>query len=250
MKESERIFGRRAVLEALAAGRRRFQKILLARGLKGTTFREIVEEAERRKIPIQECERKRLDSIAGSEHHQGVVAVTSAIADAGIAGLVARAHNAGEPPLILLVDGVTDPQNLGAIIRSAEAAGVHGVVLPTRHSAPMDGSTAKASAGAVEHLPVAHVANLGQAVLRLRDEEIRVFSADASVTAPSLYRADLDGPVAVVIGSEGRGVSPIVRERCHGTFRIPMSGRVQSLNAAAAAAVILFEIARRRRGGA
>jgi 23S rRNA (guanosine2251-2'-O)-methyltransferase len=249
MSSEEKIFGRRAVLEAIQAGNRRIEKILLARGLRGMTLREISDAAARQGIPIEECERKRIDHAAGSEHHQGVLAIAEAIASEGVSGILSRAHNAGRDPFVLVIDGVTDPQNLGAILRSAEAAGVHGVILPGRKSAPLDRATAKASAGAVEHIPISTVGNLGQAIRRLRDEGLRIWAAEASVTASSLWQADLSGGVALVIGSEGKGISSVVRERCDGSIRIPLQGRIASLNASAAAAIILFEVVRRRCGG-
>ncbi|MEK8024177.1 MAG: 23S rRNA (guanosine(2251)-2'-O)-methyltransferase RlmB [Candidatus Hydrogenedentota bacterium] len=247
-KAQEKIFGRRAVLEALLAGRRSIQKIILARGLKGHTFREIIDEAEKLGIPIQECERKRLDVMAGTEHHQGILAMAAAIADEGVAAILARAQLAREDPFILLADGVTDPQNLGALIRSAEAAGVHGVIVPDKRIAPVDRATAKASAGAVEHVPVCHVGNMGQTILRLKSEGMKIFAADADPGAISLYEADFSGGVSIVIGSEGRGLSPVLKDRCDARIRIPMKGKLKSLNASAAAAVILFEVVRRRMG--
>lgn len=246
MNAQEKIFGRRAVLEALLAGRRRISRIILARGLKGSTFREILDEAEKFGIPIQECERKRLDVMAGTEHHQGILALAAAMADEGLASILARAQLAREEPFVLMADGVTDPQNLGALIRSAEAAGVHGVVVPDRKSAPVDRATAKASAGAVEHIAICHVGNMGQAILRLKQEGIKVFAADIDAGAISMYDADLSGGVAIVIGSEGRGLSPVLKDRCDARVRIPMRGRMKSLNASAAAAVLLFEVVRRR----
>lgn len=248
-KSEEKIFGRRAVLEAIQAGNRRIEKILLARGLRGMTFREIAEAAERQGIPVEECERKRIDRAAESEHHQGVLAIAAPIASEGVSGILSRAHNAGQDPFILIIDGVTDPQNLGAILRSAESAGVHGVILPGRRSAPLDRATAKASAGAVEHIPVCTVGNLGQAVLRLREEGIRIWAAEASITAVGLWQAPITGGLAIVIGSEGKGISSVVRDRCDGSIRIPLQGKIASLNASAAAAVILFEVVRRRSGG-
>lgn len=245
---TDKIYGRRAVFEALRSGRRKISKIMIARGeLKGSLFREIVEESERRKIPIAEYDRKRIDSAAGSEHHQGIVALASAISDEGITSLLSRARLAHQDPFLLIVDGVTDPQNLGAIIRTAEAAGVHGVILPERRGAPVDRATAKASAGAVEYCPICHVGNLGQAVLRLRDEGLRIYAADADPGAMRLYDAEMRGGLALVVGAEGRGVSHSIKERAHARVFIPMRGKIASLNVSAATAVLLFEAVRQRR---
>lgn len=242
----EKIFGRRAVLEVIEAGRRRIDGILLAPGLKGSTFREIQDAAAKIGIPVREVDRRRLDQIAGTDEHQGVVALAAPLADEGLAGILARAMHAGEPALILVVDGVTDPQNLGAMIRTASLVGAHGVVVPERGSAPLDRATAKASSGAVEHIPVCRAGNLPQSMAILRREGVRAFAADLEPGAEDLYACDLTGPVAIVIGSEGKGVSRPVKERCAGRIRIPMRGRVASLNASVAAAVILFEVMRRR----
>ncbi len=246
MASEEKIFGRRAVLEVIEAGRRRIDSILLAPGLKGSTFREIQDAASKLGIPVRELDRRRLDQIAGTAEHQGVVALAAPLANEGLASVLARAMHASEPPLILVADGVTDPQNLGAMIRTAALTGAHGVLMPERGSAPLDRSTAKASSGAVEHIPVCRVGNLAQALVILRDEGVRALAADPEPGAADLYSCDLSGPLAIVIGAEGKGVSRPVKERCAGRVRIPMRGRLASLNASVAAAVILFEIMRRR----
>lgn len=246
MSAEERIFGRRAVLEALRSSRRRIHKIILGRDLRGGIMREIADEAERQGIAIQESDRKRLDAIVGSEHHQGVIALVAPLEEEGLSALLYKARERREDPFLVVIDGLTDPQNLGAVIRSAECAGVHGMVLPARGSAPTDRATSKASAGAVEHLPICHVGNLGQAILQLKQEGVRVVAADASVTATSLYTANLTGGIALVIGAEDKGISRLVRDRCDTLVRIPMKGKIASLNASAAAAVLLYEIVRRR----
>lgn len=246
MRHEEKIIGRRAVLEAIYAGRRPLRKIIMGRGLKGTTFREIEAEAERHRIPVQEVDRKKLDLIAGTREHQGIIAVAAALKDENLATLLARAQQSREPAFLVLVEGVTDPQNLGAILRTCEGAGVHGVILPDRDIAPVDRATTKSSAGAVEHMFIARVGNLGQAVMRLREEGIRVYAADASEPAQSVYESDFSGPVAVVFGSEEKGISRLVKDRCDARLRIPMRGRIQSLNVSASAAVILYEAVRQR----
>ena len=244
MSAEERIFGRRAVLEALRSSRRRIHKIILGRDLRGGILREIADEAERQ--GIQEADRKRLDAIVGTEHHQGVIALVSPLEKEGLSTLLFKARERREDPFLVVIDGLTDPRNLGAVIRSAECAGVHGVILPARGSAPTDRATSKSSAGAVEYLPLCHVGNLGQAILQLKHEGVRVVAADAAVTATNLYTANLTGGIALVIGSEEKGVSRLVRDRCDLLVRIPMKGKIASLNASAAAAILLYEIVRRR----
>ena len=246
MKNNTCLFGRRAVLEALLAGKRNIERIVLARGLKGETFREIIAEAEKKGIRIEELERKRLNSISGTEFHQGVVAVSSPIESEDVATILWKAYEKGEDPFILIVDGITDPQNLGALIRSAEVAGAHGVILPEESVAPLDRATAKASAGAVEYISVCTSGNLGQAILHLKDQGVKVYSALLSVTAPLIYDIDMTGGIAIVIGAEDKGVSNRVQNKCSGSFRIPMKGKVKSLNASAAGAIAMFEVVRQR----
>lgn len=251
VKAEEKIFGRHSVMEVILAGRRKIDAVFMAPGLRGATFREIQSAAEKIGIPVREVERKRLDQIAGTDTHQGVMALVAPLADEGLSGILARAMHAGEPPLILLADGVTDPHNLGAMIRTASLTGAHGVIIPEHGSAPLDRVTSKSSSGAVEHIPICRVGNLAAAIGILRNEGVRVLAADADPGALDLYSCDLSGPIAIVIGAEGKGVSRVVKERCAARVRIPMRGilvrsRLASLNASVAAAVILFEIMRRR----
>lgn len=246
MSSQERIIGRRAVLEAIYAGRRRIEKIVIARGLKGSTFREIVDEATRHGIAFEEIDRKRLKGIVGTDEHQGIIALASPLEDESLASILARARVKGEPPFFVVVDGVTDPQNMGAILRTAEASGAHGVVVPHRNTARLDGATTKASSGAVEHVPVARVGNIGQTLERMRESGIKIVGTDTNPSATPLYRQDLSGPIAVVLGSEGKGLPPRILLRCDHKVTIPLKGKIQSLNVSAAAAVVLFEVLRQR----
>ncbi len=241
----EQIEGRRPVSEALAAGRS-IRKLLVARTARGS-LREIVGAARGRNIPVQEVDPRWLDRIARTPAHQGVIALAAPRPTVDVEDLLAAARARGEAPLVILLDGIQDPQNAGAIIRVAEAAGAHGVVLQARRASGLTAAVARASAGAVEHLPVAQVTNFARTIKFLQRQGLWVAGADPA--GDDLYTTELAPPLALVIGSEGRGLSRLVRESCDRLVAIPMSGRVASLNAATAAAVVLFEVRRRLREG-
>jgi len=240
---AEQIEGRHPVREALAGGRA-IRKVLVARSAR-TSLQEIVALALGRHVPVQEVDPRWLDRIARSRTHQGVIALAAVRPAADVADLLARAQARGEAPLLVLLDGIQDPQNTGAIIRVAEAAGAHGVVIPARRAAGLSAAVARASAGAVEHLPVAQVTNLARTIAELKRQGIWVAGADPA--GADLYATELAPPLAVVIGGEGRGLSRLVREACDYLVRIPMAGHIASLNAATAAGIVLFEIRRRQR---
>lgn len=239
----ERVEGRRPVREALRSGRAR--RVWLAEGAHGRSAEEILAAAAAAGVPVERLPREELDRRSPTGHHQGVMAEARPLAYAGLDDLLQRARERGEPPLILVCAEIQDPQNLGALIRVAEAAGAHGAVVPRHRSAGLTPAVARASAGAVEHLPVARVTNLARAVGELQEAGVWVCALDAEAARP-LYELDLTGPLAIVVGSEGRGIPRLVRERCDLAAAIPMFGRVESLNAATAAAVALFEAARQR----
>ncbi len=244
----EQIEGRHPVREALASGRP-IRKLLVARtDHTGGARAEIVHLARARGVSVQEVDPRWLDRMARTRTHQGVIALTGARPTVDPDDILAAAHARGEPPLVVLLDGIEDPQNVGAIIRVAEAAGAHGVILPARRASGLTPAVARASAGAIEHLPVAVVTNLTRTLRALKQAGLWVCGAD--LEGKDLYAMELTPPLAVVIGSEGRGLSRLVREACDHLVRIPMRGRVTSLNAATAAAVMLFEIGRRQREGA
>jgi 23S rRNA (guanosine2251-2'-O)-methyltransferase len=234
------------VQEALVGGRP-IRKLLVARSARGQ-LAEIVALARGRRIPVQEVDARWLDRIAQSGAPQGVIALAAARPTVEIDDMLAAARARQEEPLLVLLDGIQDPQNVGAIIRVAEAAGAHGVVLPARRASGLTPAVARASAGAIEHLPVAQVTNLTRTIADLKREGVWVAGADPG--GEDLYALPLQPPLAVVIGGEGRGLSRLVREACDHRVRIPMAGHVASLNAATAAAVILFEIRRRLRESA
>ncbi len=238
------IEGRNAVMEALRAGAS-IDKIYLARGETDATLGHIASTARDKGVVVVECDRRKLDGMSRTHSHQGVIAVSAVREYASVDDILAAARDRGEPPLIVVCDELSDPHNLGAVIRTAECAGAHGVVIPKRRSAGLTAVVAKTSAGAVSYLPVARVPNLTALLKELKKEGLWVFGTAADGTT-SLYEADLKGPAVIVIGSEGDGMSRLVREQCDFLVSIPMRGRLNSLNASAAAAVVLYEAVRQR----
>ena len=238
------IEGRNAVIEALRAGTA-MDKIYLAKGETDATLGHIASTARSKGIVVVEADRRKLDAMSATHSHQGVIAVAAVREYASVADILQAARDKNEPPLVVVCDELSDPHNLGAVIRTAEAAGAHGVIIPKRRSAGLTAVVAKTSAGAVSYLPVARVANLTSLLKELKEEGLWVFGTAAD-GATSLYQADLKGPAAIVIGSEGDGMSRLVREQCDFLVSIPMRGQVNSLNASAAAAVVLYEAVRQR----
>jgi 23S rRNA (guanosine2251-2'-O)-methyltransferase len=208
---------------------------------------KLVLHAANLRIPIVEVEGGTLTSLAGFDGHQGIALVTDRRQFAGLDDILARAIERKEAPFVLVLDSLEDPQNFGSLLRTAEASGVHGVIYPVRHQAPLSAAAIKASAGAVEHLLLVPVEDLAEALTDLHVRGLRIIGsdADASLTA---RQADLRGPVTVVVGSEGQGLGPAVRRRCDSVVRIPMRGRVSSLNAAVAGSILLYEASSQRAG--
>ncbi len=238
------IEGRNAVTEALRAGTA-IDKIYLLKGEGDSALGHIASAARERGIVVSHADRCKLDAMSRTHAHQGVIAVAAVREYASVEDILAAAKAKGEAPLVVICDELTDPHNLGAVIRTAECAGAHGVVIPKRRSAGLTAVVAKTSAGAVSHLPVARVANLASLLERLKKEGLWIFGAAAEAATP-LYDADLKGPAAIVIGSEGSGMSRLVAERCDVLVSIPLRGKLNSLNASAAAAVLLYEAVRQR----
>jgi 23S rRNA (guanosine2251-2'-O)-methyltransferase len=242
------VYGLNPVRELLRAGGEGIAELWLAEGsARDRAFGELTRLSRRTSAKVRTAPRQKLDRLAGSQAHQGVVAVVSDYRYRELDELIAAAQASGAPALLVLLDGVEDPQNLGAIVRSAHALGAHGVVIPRDRAAGVTPAAAKASAGAVEHCPVARVVNLAQTLEGLKGLGIWSVAADAEGER-ALPEVDLTGPVAVVVGGEGRGVRPLVKRTCDYIARIPMAGRVGSLNASVAAAIVLYEVARQRRG--
>lgn len=241
--EETKIEGRNAVMEAYRAGRT-VDKLYVLDGCQDGPVRSIIREARRQKTLIQFVEKSRLDALSESGSHQGVIAVAAAYAYARVEDMLAAAREKGEPPFLILLDGIEDPHNLGAIIRTANLAGAHGVIIPKRRAVGLTAVVAKASAGALNYTPVAKVTNLTATMKELKKEGL--WFACADMDGVQMYDLDLKGPIGLVIGGEGEGVSRLVREACDFTAAIPMHGDINSLNASVAAGVLAYEIVRQR----
>ena len=238
------IEGRNAVTEALRSGTA-IDKIYLAKGETDRTLSRIAAEARKAGAVVVETDRRKLDAMSLTHSHQGIIAIAAVRAYAEVEDILGIAEARGERPLLVVCDEISDPHNLGAIIRTAECAGAHGVIIPKRRSAGLTAVVAKSSAGAVSYLPVARVPNIPALLKDLKKRGIWVFGAAAEGTVP-LYGADFKGAAAIVIGSEGDGMTRLVRESCDFLVSIPMKGRISSLNASAAAAILLYEALRQR----
>lgn len=237
------IVGRNAVRELLKSGRD-IDKIFVAKGDREGSISVIVAEAIKRKIPVIETDRNKLDSISGGIHHQGIAAMAAEHDYASVSDILENAEKKGQKPFIIIADGIEDPYNLGAIIRSAEAAGVHGIIIPKRHSVGLTAAVAKASAGAIEYVPVAKTANLAQTIEELKKHGIWIYAVETG--GMSYTKCDYTSATAFILGSEGEGVSRLLKERSDFIVSIPMSGNVNSLNVSNAAAVVMYETVRQR----
>ncbi len=238
------IEGRNAVTEALRSGTA-IDKIYLAKGETDRTLSRIASEARKAGVVVVESDRRKLDAMSLTHSHQGIIAIAAVRAYATVEDILSIASARGEKPLLVVCDEISDPHNLGAIIRTAECAGAHGVIIPKRRSAGLTAVVAKSSAGAVSYLPVARVPNIPSLLKDLKKQGIWVFGAAAEGTVP-LYGADFKNAAAIVIGSEGDGMTRLVRESCDFLVSIPMKGQISSLNASAAAAILLYEAVRQR----
>ncbi len=238
------IEGRNAVIEALRAGTA-IDKIYLQKGETDKTLGHIASRARAAGTVVVEADRRKLDAMSRTHAHQGVIALASVREYSSIEKILQAAAQREEPPLLVICDELSDPHNLGAVIRTAECAGAHGVIIPKRRSAGLTAVVAKTSAGAVSHVPVARVPNLPALLKSLKQQGIWIFGTAAD-GATSLYDADLKGPAAIVIGNEGAGMGRLVKESCDFLVSIPLKGKVSSLNASAAAAVLLYEAVRQR----
>jgi 23S rRNA (guanosine2251-2'-O)-methyltransferase len=240
----ELIVGRNSVREALKSGRP-INKILLARGERHGSILEIVAMARECGLLVQEVEMAKLAGLAGGVRHQGVVAFTSPVAYVEVETILAAAYRKNEPPLLVLLDELEDPHNVGAILRTADATGVHGVLLPQRRSCPLSAAVAKTSAGAVEYVPVARIGNITQTIDKLKKQGLWIMGADADGDR-DYFAMDLTGPLVIIIGNEGKGMGRLVKEHCDYIVRIPMRGKITSLNASVACSLLLYEVLRQR----
>ncbi len=244
MSEENIIEGKNAVTEALRAGRP-LDKVFLARGSADKALAFIAASARAAGVPVAECDRRKLDAMSQTGSHQGVIAVAAAREYCALEDILDHAEKLGEDPFVVVCDGLEDPRNLGAVIRCAECAGAHGVVIAKHRSAGITAAADKASAGAAEHMLVARVPNLPAALDALKKRGLWIYGAEAGGESP-LWKTDMRGSICLVIGSEGAGMGRLVREKCDFVMSIPLHGRVNSLNASAAAAVLLYEVVRQR----
>lgn len=239
------VIGRNAVLELLKSGRA-VENIYVSAGEKEGSITKIIAEARSRGIVIKEVNRKKLDYMCAGSNHQGVAASVPAHEYSTVDDILDYAAEKGESPFLVICDEIEDSRNLGAIIRSAEACGVHGIIIPKRRSAGLNFAVAKTSCGAIEYVKVARVSNLASVIEQLKKKNIWVYAAD--MDGQPWCKTDFSGGVALVVGNEGRGVSRLIKEKCDVTVSLPMRGRVNSLNASVAASVIMYEIVRQRLG--
>ncbi len=237
------VCGRNAVKELLGSGRD-IEKIYVQSGEREGSINLLIGMASERRITIVESDRRKLDELACGERHQGIVAIAAARDYSSVDEILDYAQERGEKPFVVVLDGVEDPHNLGAIIRSAECCGAHGIIIPKRRAVGLTGTVGKASAGAIEHMRVAKVTNLATTVDELKDKGLWIFAADMG--GEPHYDTDMTCGAAIVLGSEGSGISRLVKEKCDFTVSIPLYGSVNSMNVSCAAAVILAEVARQR----
>lgn len=242
----EIVAGKHPVLEALRSGRE-INKIWVAEGAQKHLTAPIIAEAKQQGVIVQFADKRKLDTMAGEVAHQGVIAQVAPYRYYEVDELLAAAKAKGEMPFLLLLDEIEDPHNLGSILRTAECTGAHGVIIPKRRSASLTATVAKTSAGAAEYVPVARVTNLAQTIESLKEQGVWVAGTD--VTAEQdVYKTKFDMPVAIVIGNEGKGMGRLIREKCDFLVKLPMAGKLNSLNASVAAGVLMYEVLRQRRG--
>ncbi|MBR3153118.1 MAG: 23S rRNA (guanosine(2251)-2'-O)-methyltransferase RlmB [Clostridia bacterium] len=248
-RESDEVYddiveGRNSVFELLNSDRD-INKIFVQAGEKHGAIFKIIALAKEKKIVISEAEKSKLDMMSKTKNHQGVIAVVPPFNYVEVEDILDVSKEKNEDSFILILDGIEDPHNLGAIIRTAETAGVHGIIIPKRRAAQVNSTVAKVSAGAVEHVKIARVNNLNDAISKLKDNGVWVYGTDGEADT-YYYDMDLKGNVAIVIGSEGFGMSRLVRENCDGLVKIPMKGKVTSLNASVSAGIVVYEVVKQR----
>lgn len=239
------IVGRNPVAEALRSGRE-IDKLLIAHGGMNGSVRALVAKCRERGIPVKEVAPQKLDILSGGASHQGVALIVASHEYCEVSDILSFAAEKNEPPFIVICDGIEDPHNLGAVIRTAEACGVHGIIIPKRRSASLNAVVAKASAGALEYMRVARVINIASCIEELKKQGLWIYAAD--MDGQQWCSVDYRGACAFVIGSEGRGVSALVKKNCDVTVAMPMLGQINSLNASVAAGVLMYEAARQKQG--
>ena len=237
------IAGRNAVLEALRSGREP-DKLLVVKGHTGGATAPIIAKCAERRIPIKEVDSRKLDFLSEGANHQGVALLVAAYKYASVEDILAKAEEKGEKPFLIICDGIEDPHNLGAIIRTAEATGAHGVIIPQRRSASLSPAAAKAACGALEYVPVARVTNIVNTIEALKEKGVWVYAAD--MDGKDWCKEDYSSGLALVIGGEGSGVGRLVKDHCDQVISLPMRGKINSLNASVAAGVLMYAVARQR----
>ncbi|MBQ9472406.1 MAG: 23S rRNA (guanosine(2251)-2'-O)-methyltransferase RlmB [Ruminococcus sp.] len=241
--DDELLIGRNPVAEALSSGRPLIKVMIAKGGVTGSAV-EIAAKAKKAGVPVQEVDRKKLDYMTSGAAHQGIAALCAVRDYSSVEDILKLADSRGEAPFIIILDEIEDPHNLGAIIRSAECAGAHGVIIKKRRSAGLTYTAYKASAGALEYLPVARVTNIADTIDQLKERNIWVYGAD--MNGEDYLRTDFGGAVALVIGNEGKGISRLVREKCDVIVSLPLKGRINSLNASVAAGILMYKVAEKR----
>jgi len=238
------LFGRNSVMEALK-GDRTIDKIMIQKGEKEGSVIKIIAAAKAKNIVVQEVDKIKLDELTGREKHQGVVAYAAAHEYVSVDEILEEAKEKGEQPFVLILDNIQDPHNLGAIIRTAHNAGAHGIIIPKRRAVGLTGTVSKSSAGALEYMKVAKVSNIVQTIKELKEKGLWIACAD--MDGKPMFEEDLTGPMGIVVGSEGEGVSKLTKENCDYVISVPMYGKVTSLNASVAASLMVYEVVRQRK---
>lgn len=241
----DQVEGRNAVIELLESGRD-INKIFISNGEKHGSINKIINMAKQRKVLITEVNKSKLKEMAKTENYQGVIAIVPPFEYCDVDDIIEEAKKRNEPPFIVILDGIEDPHNLGSIIRTAETAGVHGIIIPKRRAASVNSTVAKVSAGAIEYMKVARVNNLNETIKSLKENGIWICGTDIS-TNTYYDKQDFTGPIAIIIGSEGFGISRLVKENCDFLVKIPMKGKITSLNAAVSAGIVIYEAVKQKK---
>ncbi len=243
-KFSDQIEGRNSILELLETDRD-INKIMVAKGEKHGSINKILAIAKERKIVVVEVEKQKLNQISQTENHQGVIAMVAPFNYCEIEDILEYAKQKNENPFVLILDGIEDPHNLGSIIRTAETAGVHGIIIPKRRAVGVNSTVEKTSAGAVEHMKIARVNNINDTIKFLKEQGLWIYGTDGSAK-DYYYNQDFNGAIAIVIGSEGFGMNRLVKENCDVLVKIPMKGKITSLNASVSAGIVMYEVVKQR----
>lgn len=244
LREEGYVEGRNPVIEAIKSGRE-IDKILIAKGSEQGSIQKIIGMAKEKRIVIQYVEKAKLDAMSETKAHQGVIALVTPYSYKTVDDIMKAAEDKNEDSFIIILDEIEDPHNLGAIIRTAECAGAHGVIIPKRRAVGLTPVVIKASAGAVEYMNIAKVSNIASTIEELKERGVWIYGADMD-GEQDYFNRDLSGPIAIVIGSEGKGIGRLIREKCDFLVKIPMNGKISSLNASVAASVMMYEVLRQR----